>query len=148
MDREFPIARWKLPDTKEEVFVQTHVDGVVGLDDYIQEFMTGTDTGWITLPISDMRKSNEYTNSFDTSYRVINHQLIIRLNLKNITDNSLLWLPSNLFSYPYECMANTNKYPIQVVIQADGTIRFNITKYNTEWSSDDYVYQELYFCIN
>ncbi|MDT0703901.1 hypothetical protein RM652_12290 [Mammaliicoccus sciuri] len=148
MDREFPIARWKLPDTKEEVFVQTHVDGVVGLDDYIQEFMTGTDTGWITLPISDMRKSNEYTNSFDTSYRVINHQLIIRLNLKNITDNSLLWLPSNLLSYPYECMANTNKHPIQVAIQADGTIRFNITKYNTEWSSDDYVYQELYFCIN
>lgn len=146
MAKEVDIVRWRF--NGQDAFPQTHAEGVVDLDEYIDNYISGDDTGWITLPISDMNKSNEYINSFDTSYRVINHQLIIRLNLKNITDNSLLWLPSDLLSYPYECMANTNKYPIQVVIQEDGTIRFNITKYNTEWSSDDYVYQELYFCIN
>lgn len=146
MAKEVDIVRWRF--NGQDAFPQTHAEGVVDLDEYIDNYISSDDTGWITLPISDMNKSNEYINSFDTSYRVINHQLIIRLNLKNITDNSLLWLPSDLLSYPYECMANTNKYPIQVVIQEDGTIRFNITKYNTEWSSDDYVYQELYFCIN
>lgn len=146
MAKEVDIVRWRF--NGQDAFPQTHAEGVVDLDEYIDNYISSDDTGWITLPISDMNKSNEYINSFDTSYRVINHQLFIRLNLKNITDNSLLWLPSDLLSYPYECMANTNKYPIQVVIQEDGTIRFNITKYNTEWSSDDYVYQELYFCIN
>lgn len=148
MAREIPIVRWKLPDSKEDVFIQTHIDGVVGLDDYIQNFIGGTDTGWINLPINDMSKSNEYLYSYNTSYRIINHQLIVRLNLKNVTDKSLLWLPSNIISYPYECMVNTSKQPIQIVLEANGTMRFNITKYNTKWSSDDYVYQELHFCIN
>ena len=146
MAKEVDIVRWRF--NGQDAFPQTHAEGVVDLDEYIDNYISGDDTGWITLPISEMNKSNEYINSFDTSYRVINHQLIIRLNLKNITDNSLLWLPSGLLSYPYECMANTNKHPIQVVIQADGTIRFNINKYNTEWSSDDYVYQELYFYVD
>lgn len=143
MAKEVDIVRWRF--NGEDAFPQTHADGVVGLDEYIEQYSNTFDTGWINIDSGEMVKPNDFIYGFNTSYRLKNDMLIIRINLKNIKDKSILKLPPQLISYPQETMVNTSKLPIQINMQIDGNIYFNTTKYNKDWSSDDYVYQELYF---
>ena len=146
MGKEVDIIRWRYGG--EDAFPQTHVDGVIGLDEYIQKHISSTDTGWILLNTGSMNKPNIFSAGFNTCYRIKNGVLILRINLQNVTDSSRLKLPPRLIRYPQETVVNTSKLPSQINIQTDGTVYFNITKYNKDWSSDDYVYQELYFYVD
>lgn len=143
MAKEVEIVRWRF--NGEDAFPQTHAEGVVGLDEYIEQYSNTSDTGWINIDSGEMVKPNDFIYGFNTSYRLKNDLLIIRINLRNIKNKSTIKLPPQLISYPQETMVNTSKLPIQINMQIDGNIYFNTTKYNKDWSSDDYVYQELYF---
>lgn len=146
MGKEVSLVRWKYDG--KDAFPQTHAYGVVGLDDYIEQYVNGTDTGWKNLSIGAMKKSSHYSTGFNTSYRIRNGVLILRINVQHVTDKNTLKLPPQLIKYPQETVVNTSKMPSQIYIKTDGTVHFNITKYNKDWSSDDYVYQELYFYVN
>ena len=146
MAKEVDIVRWRF--NGEDAFPQTHADGVVDLDEYIDNYILGEDTGWLLIDTGNMNKPSNFIYGFDSSYRVKNGMLTIRLNIQNVTDDSVIKLPPQLMRYPQEMMVNTSKLPIQINIQVDGNIYFNTTKYNKDWSSDDYVYQELYFYVD
>lgn len=136
MAKEIDIVRWRF--NGEDAFPQTHADGVVGLDDYVESFLSGSGA-WVTLPYD-----KKISNGFENAYKRFGSSLSVRINLKNISEKSTIKIPVNL-RYPQEFMLNTNKKPIKITIGTDGKITFRIAEYNDDWSPEDYVYQELFF---
>ncbi|WP_426462573.1 hypothetical protein [Staphylococcus equorum] len=142
---EIPIVTGRNQRTGEYQFYQTHAEGVVGLDEHINDVIKANEPLWKTIQISNngltLGKDEGYTNS----YKIIGNQVFLRLNLKGVTNESNIQIPKNLTRFPQERMVNTDKSPIQITIQPSGNVYFNTTKYNEDWSSDNYVYQELFF---
>lgn len=141
--QDIPIIMSRNQRTGDYQFPQTHVNGVIGLDEYIESYITKPDTEWTPLDIEGMNKGLQ--DGFDNAYRKENNLVMIRINLLNISNQSVIKMTPNEIKYPQEFMINTSAAPIKIKIKPDGNIAFETIEYNKDWSSDDYVYQELHF---
>ena len=170
---EMPIVTGRNQKTGEYQLYQTHVEGVIGLDDFVNERVESyvnenipeppeikfSDSGWIeydvTAPVEKNTQfmSTDY-NGFVCGYRVINllgvETVYIRFNMKNIKSGSVVKLPSDLLlnAQSFTLRTGTARLPVQVSIKADGTMTFYPNASDSGWSTADYVYQEVSFLNN
>ncbi|WP_426443926.1 hypothetical protein [Staphylococcus xylosus] len=166
---EMPIVTGRNQKTGEYQFYQTHVSGVVGIDEYVENVVSENvpdvpeiefnDTKWIEYDVtSPMEKNTQFMSAdysgFVCSYRVINllgvETVYIRFNMKNIKSGSVVKLPSDLLlnAQSFTLRTGTARLPVQVSIKADGTMKFYPNASDSGWSTADYVYQEVSFLNN
>lgn len=166
---EMPIVTGRNQRTGEYQFYQTHVNGVVGIDEYVENVVLEnvpdvpeiefSDTKWIEYDVTPpVEKNTQFMsadyNGFVCSYRVINllgvEKVYIRFNMKNIKSGSVVKLPSNLLlnAQSFTLRTGTARLPVQVSIKADGTMTFYPNASDGGWSTSDYVYQEVSFLNN
>lgn len=169
---EMPIVTGRNQKTGEYQFYQTHVEGVVGIYDYVQNVVLENmpeipeipeiefkDSKWIEYDVTaPMEKNTQFMsadyNGFKCAYRVVNllgvEKVYIRFNMKNIKSGSVVKLPSNLLlnAQSFTLRTGTARLPVQVSIKADGTMTFYPNASDSGWSTSDYVYQEVSFLNN
>ena len=166
---EMPIVTGRNQKTGEYQFYQTHVSGVVGIDEYIENVVLEnipdspeiefSDTKWIEYDVNaPMEKNTQFItsdyNGFKCGYRIINllgvETFYIRFNMKNIKSGVVVKLPSNLIlnAQSFTLRTGTARLPVQVSIKADGTMTFYPNASDSGWSTSDYVYQEVSFLNN
>lgn len=163
---EIPIVTKRNQITGDYEFPQTHVNGVVGLDEYvenaIQENMTDltfSDTGWISYEVptpveKDVLFKASGENGFNCGYRIINilgvETFYIRFSLKNIEENTLIQIPSGLIenTQSFTLRSGSARAPVKCVLRPDGSIRLYPVTSDSNWTSSDYVYQEVSFLNN
>lgn len=158
--------------TGDYEYPQTHVNGVVGIDEYvenaIQENMPETpeipeiefsDTGWIPYEVpTSVEKDTLFKasseNGFNCGYRIINilgvETFYIRFSLRNIVENTLIQIPSGLVkhSQSFTLRSGSTRAPVKVAIRPEGSIRLYPVTSDSNWTSSDYVYQEVSFLNN
>ena len=171
-EEEIPIVWTRNQRTGEYRFPKTHVDGVVGLDEYVENAVKDyvpdipdipeiefNDTGWIEYDVTaPMQKNTQFMtsdyNGFVCAYRIINllgvETFYIRFNMRNITSGAVVNLPSDLIlnAQSFTLRTGTARLPVQVSIKANGTMTFYPNGSDSGWSSADYVYQEVSFLNN
>ncbi|MDT0754026.1 hypothetical protein [Mammaliicoccus sciuri] len=166
---EIPIVTKRNQMTGDYEYPQTHVNGVVGLDEFVetvvQENMPEipeiefSDTGWIEYDVNaPMQKNTQFMtsdyNGFVCAYRIINilgvETFYIRFNMRNITSGAVVNLPSGLIrnAQSFPLRTGTARLPVQVSIKPNGTMTFYPNGSDSGWSSSDYVYQEVSFLNN
>ena len=156
--QDVPIVMSRNQKTGDYQFPQTHVEGVIGLEEYIENNLK-EDSGWIKYSVTaPMEKDTQFTssdyNGFACGYRVINilgvEKVYIRFNLRNIKSGSVVKLPNDLLSHAqsFTLRTGTARLPVQVSIKADGTMTFYPNGSDSGWSSSDYIYQEVSFLNN
>lgn len=163
---EIPIVTKRNQMTGDYEYPQTHVNGVVGLDEYvenaIQENMTDltfSDTDWIPYEVpTPVEKDTLFKasgeNGFNCGYRIINilgvEKFYIRFSLKNIEENTLIQIPSGLIgnTQSFTLRSGSTRAPVKCVIKPDGSIRLYPVTSDSNWTSSDYVYQEVSFLNN
>ena len=163
---EIPIVTKRNQTTGDYEYPQTHAEGVVGLDEYvknaIQENMTDStfsDTGWIPYEVpTPVEKDTLFKasgeNGFDCGYRIINilgvETFYIRFNLRNIKENTNIQIPSGLIkhSQSFTLRSSSTRAPVKVAIRPEGSIRLYPVTSDSNWTSSDYVYQEVSFLNN
>ena len=163
---EIPIVTKRNQTTGDYEYPQTHAEGVVGLDEYvknaIQENMTDStfsDTGWtpyeVPTPVEKdtlFKASGE--NGFNCGYRIINilgvETFYIRFNLRNIEENTNIQIPSGLIkhSQSFTLRSSGTRAPVKVAIRPEGSIKLYPVTSDSNWTSSDYVYQEVSFLNN
>ncbi len=169
---EIPIVTKRNQMTGDYEYPQTHVNGVVGIDEYvenaIQENMPETpeipeiefsDTGWIPYEVpTSVEKDTLFKasseNGFNCGYRIINilgvETFYIRFSLRNIVENTLIQIPSGLVkhSQSFTLRSGSTRAPVKVAIRPEGSIRLYPVTSDSNWTSSDYVYQEVSFLNN
>ena len=162
-EEEIPIVWTRNQRTGEYRFPKTHVDGVVGLDEYVENAVKDNvkfnDTGWIKYDVpSPVEKDTLFKstgeNGFNCGYRIINilgvETFYIRFNLRNIEENTNIQIPSGLIkhSQSFTLRSSGSRAPVKVAIRPEGSIKLYPVTSDKEWTSDDYVYQEVSFLNN
>ncbi|PIS62249.1 hypothetical protein [Staphylococcus ureilyticus] len=168
---EIPIVTGRNQRTGDYQFYQTHVEGVIGLDDFVNERVVGyvdenqveppqfSDTGWIEYDVErPLEKNTKFNssdyNSFKCSYRIISmfsvETFYIRFNLENIKSGAVIKLPDGLITnaQSFVLRTGTARLPVQVSIKADGTMTLYPNGSDSGWSQYDYIYQEVSFLNN
>ena len=172
---EIPIVTKRNQMTGDYEYPQTHVNGVVGIDEYVETIVQEnmpeipeipeipevefSDTGWIEYDVNTpMQKNTQFMtsdyNGFVCAYRIINllgvETFYIRFNMRNITSGAVVNLPSDLIlnAQSFTLRTGTARLPVQVSIKANGTMTFYPNASDIGWSSSDYVYQEVSFLNN
>ena len=163
---EIPIVTKRNQTTGDYEYPQTHAEGVVGLDEYvknaIQENMTDStfsDTGWtpyeVPTPVEKdtlFKASGE--NGFNCGYRIINilgvETFYIRFNLRNIKNDTVIKLPKGLIKHSesFTLRSSSSRAPVKVAIRPEGSIKLYPVTSDSNWTSSDYVYQEVSFLNN
>ena len=162
-NEEIPIVWTRNQRTGEYRFPKTHVDGVVGLDEYVENTVKDNvkfnDTGWIKYDVpSPVEKDTLFKstgeNGFNCGYRIINilgvETFYIRFNLRNIEENTNIQIPSGLIkhSQSFTLRSSGSRAPVKVVIRPEGSIKLYPVTSDKDWTSNDYVYQEVSFLNN
>ncbi|RXY89706.1 hypothetical protein DD607_28545 [Salmonella sp. 3DZ2-4SM] len=166
---EIPIVTKRNQMTGDYEYPQTHVNGVVGLDEYVENAIQEnipeipeiefSDTGWIPYAVpTNVEKDTLFKangeNGFNCGYRIINilgaETFYIRFNLKNIEENTLIQIPSGLIenTQSFTLRSGSTRAPVKGVIKPDGSIRLYPVTSDSNWTSSDYVYQEVSFLNN
>lgn len=160
---EIPIVWTRNQRTGEYRFPKTHVDGVVGLDEYVENTVKDNvkfnDTGWIKYDVlSPVEKDTLFKstgeNGFNCGYRIINilgvETFYIRFNLRNIEENTNIQIPSGLIkhSQSFTLRSSGSRAPVKVAIRPEGSIKLYPVTSDKDWTSNDYVYQEVSFLNN
>jgi|SRR5699024_2172090 len=168
---EMPIVTGRNQQTGDYQFYQTHVEGVVGLDEFvdtkIENRINGnqsdqsqfSDTGWIEYNVnSPLEKNTQFNtsdyNSFKCSYRIIKmfsvETFYIRFNMRNIKSGAVIKLPDGLITnaQSFVLRTGTARLPVQVSIKANGTMTLYPNGSDSGWSTSDYIYQEVSFLNN
>lgn len=168
---EIPIVTGRNQRTGEYQFYQTHTEGVVGLEefvntkveDYVNENQVDTpqfsDTGWIEYDVnSPLEKNTKFNtsdyNSFKCGYRIISmfsvETFYIRFNIENIKSGATIKLPDGLITnaQSFTLRTSTSRLPVQVSIKADGTMTLFPNGSDSGWIATDYIYQEVSFLNN
>ncbi|WP_239745192.1 hypothetical protein [Mammaliicoccus sp. F-M27] len=163
---EIPIVTKRNQMTGDYEYPQTHVNGVVGLDEYVENVVFDnvpeiefSDTGWIEYDVDEPIQKNtqfmtsEY-NGFVCAYRIINllgvETFYIRFNMRNISSGAVVNLPSGLIrnAQSFTLRTSTARLPVQVFIKANGTMTFYPNDSDSGWTTGDYIYQEVSFLNN
>ena len=162
-EEEIPIVWTRNQRTGEYRFPKTHVDGVVGIDEYVENAVKDNvifnDTGWIKYDVpSSVEKDTLFKstgeNGFNCGYRIINilgvETFYIRFNLRNIEENTNIQIPSGLIkhSQSFTLRSSGSRAPVKVTIRPEGSIKLYPVTSDKDWTSDDYVYQEVSFLNN
>ena len=162
-NEEIPIVWTRNQRTGEYRFPKTHVDGVVGIDEYVENTVKDNvifnDTGWIKYDVPNSVKKDTLfkgtgENGFNCGYRIINilgvETFYIRFNLRNIVENTLIQIPSGLIkhSQSFTLRSSSTRAPVKVAIRPEGSIRLYPVTSDSNWTSNDYVYQEVSFLNN
>ena len=162
-EEEIPIVWTRNQRTGEYRFPKTHVDGVVGLDEYVENTVKDNvkfnDTGWIKYDVpSPVEKDTLFKstgeNGFNCGYRIINilgvEIFYIRFNLRNIEENTNIQIPSGLIkhSQSFTLRSSGSRAPVKVSIRPEGSIKLYPVTSDKDWTSNDYVYQEVSFLNN
>ena len=162
-EEEIPIVWTRNQRTGEYRFPKTHVDGVVGIDEYVENAIKDNvkfnDTGWIKYDVpSSVEKDTLFKstgeNGFNCGYRIINilgvETFYIRFNLRNIEENTNIQIPSGLIkhSQSFTLRSSGSRAPVKVAIRPEGSIKLYPVTSDKDWTSDDYVYQEVSFLNN
>lgn len=162
-EEEIPIVWTRNQRTGEYRFPKTHVDGVVGIDEYVEntvkDYVKFNDTGWVkyTVP-SPVEKDTVFKatgeNGFNCGYRIINllgvETFYIRFNLRNIEENTDIQIPSGLIkhSQSFTLRSSGSRAPVKVAIRPEGSIKFYPVTSDKDWASDDFIYEEVSFLNN
>lgn len=168
---EMPIVTGRNQRTGEYQFYQTHAEGVVGLDEFVNTKVKDyanenqvdpsqfSDTGWIEYDVdSPLEKNTQFNtadyNSFKCGYRIISmfsvETFYIRFNIENIKSGATIKLPDGLITnaQSFVLRTSTARLPVQVSIKADGTMTLYPNDSDSGWSTADYIYQEVSFLNN
>lgn len=162
-NEEIPIVWTRNQHTGEYRFPKTHIDGVVGIDEYVENAVKDNvkfnDTGWIKYDVpSPVQKDTLFKstgeNGFNCGYRIINilgvETFYIRFNLRNIEENTNIQIPSGLIkhSQSFTLRSSGSRAPVKVSIRPEGSIKLYPVTSDKDWTSNDYVYQEVSFLNN
>lgn len=162
-NEEIPIVWTRNQRTGEYRFPKTHVNGVVGIDEYVENAVKDNvkfnDTGWIKYDVpSPVQKDTLFKstgeNGFNCGYRIINilgvETFYIRFNLRNIEENTNIQIPSGLIkhSQSFTLRSSGSRAPVKVSIRPEGSIKLYPVTSDKDWTSNDYVYQEVSFLNN
>ena len=162
-NEEIPIVWTRNQRTGEYRFPKTHVDGVIGIDEYVENAIKDNvkfnDTGWIKYDVpSPVEKDTLFKstgeNGFNCGYRIINilgvETFYIRFNLRNIEENTNIQIPSGLIkhSQSFTLRSSGSRAPVKVAIRPEGSIKLYPVTSDKDWTSNDYVYQEVSFLNN
>lgn len=162
-EEEIPIVWTRNQRTGEYRFPKTHVNGVVGIDDYVENAVKDNvkfnDTGWIKYDVpSPVEKDTLFKstgeNGFNCGYRIINilgvETFYIRFNLKNIKNDTVIKLPDGLIKHSesFTLRSSGSRTPVKVAVRPNGNINLYPNTSDSNWTSDDYVYEEISFLNN
>lgn len=168
---EIPIVTKRNQTTGDYEYPQTHAEGVVGLDEFVNTKVEDyanenqveppqfSDTGWIEYDVdSPLEKNTQFNtadyNSFKCGYRIISmfsvETFYIRFNMRNIKSGAVIKLPDGLITnaQSFVLRTGTARLPVQVSIKADGTMTIYPNGSDSGWSTADYIYQEVSFLNN
>lgn len=160
---EIPIVTKRNQMTGDYEYPQTHVNGVVGLDEYVetvvQENVKFNDTGWIKYDVpSPVEKDTVFKstgeNGFNCGYRITKifsvEEFYIRFNLKNIKNDTVIKLPEGLIKHSesFTLRSSGSRAPVKVDVRPNGNINLYPNTPDSNWTSDDYVYGEISFLNN
>ena len=162
-NEEIPIVWTRNQQTGEYRFPKTHVDGVVGIDEYVENTVKDNvkfnDTGWIKYDVpSPVEKDKLFKaageNGFNCGYRITKmfsvEEFHIRFNLRNIKNDTVIKLPDGLIKHSesFTLRSSDSRAPVKVAVRPNGNINLYPNTSDSNWTSDDYVYGEISFLNN
>lgn len=162
-NEEIPIVWTRNQQTGEYRFPKTHIDGVIGIDEYVENTVKDNvkfnDTGWIKYDVSSpVEKDTLFKatgeNGFNCGYRIINilgvETFYIRFNLRNIKNDTVIKLPNGLIKHSesFTLRSSGSRAPVKVAVRPNGNINLYPNTSDSNWTSDDYVYGEISFLNN
>lgn len=162
-EEEIPIVWTRNQRTGEYRFPKTHVDGVIGIDEYVENAVKDNvkfnDTGWIKYDVpSSVEKDTLFKatgeNGFNCGYRITKifgvETFYIRFNLRNIKNDTVIKLPDGLIKHSesFTLRSSGSRAPVKVAVRPNGNINLYPNTSDSNWTSSDYVYQEVSFLNN